>query len=94
MEASVMKKILAIVSQCDALTITKEDMSLILKAIAMIIVSLKKVELATTEISAQWTVLKLSTWSEGYFCICVQRMVNVIWPVVDIYEVIAEAFNT
>ena len=93
MKVSDMRQILTIVSQCDALTITKEDMDAVLQATGMIIACLEKVGLVTTEISAQWAVLKLSTWSEGYFCICVRQMVSVLWPVVDMYEVIAKAFN-
>ena len=91
MKASDMKKILAIISQCDVLTIEKKDKDLIIAATGTIIIAMRKVGLISAQISALYAILTESTWDDGYFCACVRQIINAIWPVVDTYEMIAEA---
>lgn len=88
-----MRKVLAIINQCDPLTIEKEDKDLTIAAIGTIITALRKFHLVTTEISALYAILKYSTWDNGYFCICARKICSALWPVVDSYAVIADAFN-
>ena len=77
-----MCKALEIINECDVLSITEEDKKLILAVFHSIIKSLDKV---STEISAQYAILEVSTWDNGYFCNVTHRLCALLYPLAQIY---------
>ena len=78
-----MKTAIAIVSQCDSLSITEDDKQLTISVFCTIIKSLKKIGLVTTQMLAMYAVLKESTFNNAYFCIVTRQMCSLIYPEVD-----------
>lgn len=76
-----MCKALEIINECNALSITEDDKKLILAVFRDII---KKLELNTAEILAQYAILEISTWDNGYFCIVTHRLCAELYPLVQI----------
>lgn len=81
-----MKAALAIVNKCDCLSITEDDKKLVIHVFDTIMKSLMEKGLVTTEMSAQYAVLKVSTWNDGYFCAVTRQMCKLLYPVVELCE--------
>ena len=88
MECSKMTAALDIISQCDILSITETDKSMIIAVCGTIINSLQEKGFApTTEINAQYAILKEAVWDDGYFCITARQMCSVLHPLAsEIYK--------
>ena len=76
-----MCKALEIINECNALSITEDDKKLILAVFRDII---KKLELNTAEVLAQYAILEISTWDNGYFCIVTHRLCAELYPLAQI----------
>lgn len=73
---------LAIISTCDALTITEDDKKLIISVLGTIIKSLREKGLDSFEMDFQYALLKDSTWNDGYFCIIAKQMCNMVYKAI------------
>lgn len=78
------KKALEIISQCDCLTLTEDDKMLIIAAFAEIFNSLDELGGITTEMKVRYEILKISTWSNGYFCTSARQLCNFLYPVINL----------
>ena len=81
MDFTTRKKALEIISQCDCLSITEDDKKLI---IAVFDEMLKALGGGTTEMKIRYEILKISTWSDGYFCASARQLCSFLYPVVKI----------
>lgn len=88
MECNNMKNALAIISQADPLSITREDKSLIIHTFSTIMAALNKVGMLTTEMSFQHALLREATWNDGYFCTVAKRMCSIMYPVLETCEAV------
>lgn len=75
---------LEIMRECDSLSITEDDKKLIISVFGNILKLLREAGLVTAEISANYAILKDSTWNNGYFCIVTKRMCSLVFHVVNI----------
>lgn len=76
------KKALEIISQCDCLSITEDDKKLI---IAVFDEMLKALGGGTTEMKIRYEILKISTWSDGYFCTSARQLCSFLYPVINTF---------
>lgn len=74
------KKALEIISQCDCLSITEDDKKLIISVFDEI---LKALGGGTTEMKIRYEILKISTWSDGYFCTSARQMCSLLYRVIN-----------
>ncbi len=79
-----MKNALVIISKCDCLSITEDDKKLIVSVVGTIMKSLREAGLVTTEMNAQYEILKISTWDDGYFCTVARQTCSLLHPIVDL----------
>lgn len=79
-----MCKALAIINECNASSITEEDKKVIIAVFHSIIHELGQV---TTEISAQYALLEISTWDNGYFCIVAHKLCAALYPLVQCWTI-------
>jgi hypothetical protein len=86
MKSEKMKKAIAIISNCDSLSITEDDKKFIISVYDAILKTLGEVDLVTTELSAQFAVLKIATWNNGYFCSVARKIGTIIQPILRVYE--------
>lgn len=86
-----MCKALEIINECDSLSITEDDKKLILAVFRDII---KKLDLNTGEILAQYAILEISTWDNGYFCIVTHRLCAELYPLVELMAKTFEIMET
>lgn len=84
-------KALEIINECDSTSITEDDKRLILAVFRDIIHKLKDFDKVTTEISAQYAILEVSTWDNGYFCIVTHRLCAALYPLVQLYAKVFES---
>lgn len=80
MDFATRKKALEIISQCDCLSITEDDKKLIISVFDEI---LKVLGGGTTEMKIRYEILKISTWSDGYFCTSARLMCNLLYRVIN-----------
>ena len=81
-----MQAALAIISRCDTFSITESDKTMIISVFGTIIKDLQEKGFPiTTEIYAQYAILKVSTWSDGYFCIVARQMCSALYPIVNLF---------
>ncbi len=81
-----LKAALVIISECESFTITEDDKAMIISVFKTILKPLKEMGLVTTVISAQYALLEISTWNNGYFCIVARQMCSLLSPIVDFYH--------
>ena len=81
MDFATRKKALDIICQCDCLSITEDDKKLIIAVFDEI---LKTLGGGTTEMKIRYEILKISTWSDGYFCTSARQLCFFLYPVVKI----------
>lgn len=81
MDFATRKKALEIISQCDCLSITEDDKQLV---VAVFDEMLKALGGGTTEMKIRYEILKISTWSDGYFCTSARQMCNLLYPTIKI----------
>lgn len=76
-----MLKALAIISGCDCLSITEDDKRIVIAVFGSII---KEIGATSTEIKVHYELLKISTWSNGYFCQKAKYLCMLLYPIVKI----------
>lgn len=86
MDYEKMKKALVIMSQCDSLTITKDDKKFIIAAFASIIKFLREKGLISSMIVAKYAILKDATWNDGYFCVITRELCSMLNTQVEFYH--------
>lgn len=85
MEFSKMKAALGIINQCNIFSITEDDKPMVVSAVGAIIKGLKEKGFEpTTEIKAQYAILKEAMWDDGYFCMAARQMCSVLYPIVNL----------
>ena len=83
MEYAKMKSAIAIINECDCLSITEDDKRAVIHVFGTIMQSIRELGLVTTDMSARYAILKISTWSNGYFCESAKQMCELLYPVVE-----------
>lgn len=81
MDFATMKKALEIISQCDCLSITENGKELIIFVFDEI---LKALGGGTTEMKIRYEILKISTWSDGYFSTSARQLCSSLYPIIKI----------
>lgn len=84
MEFAKMKTALEIMSQCDCLSITEDDKKMVVRVMGTIVKALREMGLCTTEMTAMYDILEISTWDNGYFCSVTRRMCSLLHTYVNI----------
>lgn len=83
MGISKMIEALDIIYECDSLSITEDDKKLCIFILGCII---NELCLTTTEITAQYAVVKVSTWNNSYFCMATKKLCNQLYSVLKMFQ--------
>lgn len=84
MKYAQMQEALVIISKCDCLSITEDDKPFVISVLGSIIKSLAEVGISLTEIKIHYEILKVSTWSNGYFCQKARYLCSQLYPKVEL----------
>lgn len=83
MEISEMINAVDVIYACNPLELTDDDKKLCIFIFNCII---KELGLATTEISVQFALVKVSTWNNSYFCMAARKLCNMLHRYLKVFQ--------